>query len=429
MSGTSKLEDYLHSTEGARLEFKRSAAIEDDKILPRAVCGFANTDGGEIVVGIAETARGLEPDPFPDFERAHRVVLDRLVERLEPVPAFTIERLESAGGGSGMRIRVEKSSKLHALHGKGGFKVWKRIGDRMRELTWAEIGAHFGTPFSSSGAVDVEQRLSGWRSHAPWTRLAPRLLQQGGLLFAGRLGEPRDDGTRLNQDLTRAWMERPAELGLDATTFGYATRGGEIVHEEQDWFRSGSVEEAYRVLRVSRFGEVEFASCLQPELATRQQTLDELFGGEDSRLLGKRSVPYVVLKSSPFLQTLQSLVRLQLALDRELERLTPSRSHDKVHLALALVGCRDLRLEGRRARVDPRGGNADSDPFPSDETTPLVASLSLNEALGQRLELDGGDRLAHTLARKLFELFLDDDGEIPYWNADLARFDFGRAGA
>jgi hypothetical protein len=48
------LEEFVAHREGQRLEFKRGAAVDEPQVLPRAVCALLNSDGGTVVVGLAE---------------------------------------------------------------------------------------------------------------------------------------------------------------------------------------------------------------------------------------------------------------------------------------------------------------------------------------------------------------------------------------
>jgi ATP-dependent DNA helicase RecG len=95
--------------------FDRKAVEISGKKIQKIAVAFANADGGEILVGIADDKE--EADPVKRWQGSVRIedlngVLQALFD-LQPQPDFRYEMLTSPRGGYVLRISIEKSSFVH----------------------------------------------------------------------------------------------------------------------------------------------------------------------------------------------------------------------------------------------------------------------------------------------------------------------------
>jgi ATP-dependent DNA helicase RecG len=95
--------------------FDRKASAVDGRAIQKAVVAFANSDGGDLYIGIADDKH--EPDPerrwkgFGSLEDANGIL--QAAFQLTPSPPVKYEILTSDFPGTVVRINVEKSAQVH----------------------------------------------------------------------------------------------------------------------------------------------------------------------------------------------------------------------------------------------------------------------------------------------------------------------------
>ena len=140
-SSLPKLTDYLERVENEHLEVKEARALEDPRNVPRAVCAFLNAKGGDVVIGIRDGGKSL--DPIRDPKEAMRSLRDRLVAMISPsIPSgLDIDILDSDhGAGLLVHVPIRPKGTLFALRSsEGRFSFPRRSGDRTLNLDWPDI--------------------------------------------------------------------------------------------------------------------------------------------------------------------------------------------------------------------------------------------------------------------------------------------------
>src|SRR5690554_6662676 len=109
-----EIEQLLQQPEGKQLEFKRD--LSSPGPLLKTLVAFANTAGGQLIIGITDDGAvvGVD-DPLAEEERLASLIADSIAPRLLP----SIELLTVAGK---TLLRVEvflSSSRPHYLKAKG----------------------------------------------------------------------------------------------------------------------------------------------------------------------------------------------------------------------------------------------------------------------------------------------------------------------
>ena len=123
------LEQLLAQPEGKQLEFKRD--LSSPRPLLQSLIAFANTAGGQLIVGVADNGEliGVE-DPLAEEERLTNLVSDAISPRLVPnIELFTVS------GKTLLRVEVFLSgSRPHYLTSKGSVQgVLVRVGSSNRQ--------------------------------------------------------------------------------------------------------------------------------------------------------------------------------------------------------------------------------------------------------------------------------------------------------
>jgi hypothetical protein len=138
----------LGKQESERLEFKSRDALNDRKTIAREAVALLNAKGGDLWLGIREeNGYGVEVEPIPDASSSAEMLLDFLVDTVEPSPASGELEVKPVSTDFGEVIRValaEGALKPYALAGSGGSRVYlTRIGARIRPMSRAEIAKAF----------------------------------------------------------------------------------------------------------------------------------------------------------------------------------------------------------------------------------------------------------------------------------------------
>ena len=169
----------LAAPESRTLDFKRIKGKQGG--MYEAVCAFANTEGGLLVMGIGDTKAmkpgdkpqgrlfGIEEnlEGFDDFRRELRGRFTPPITRLHwlRLPCT----LHNGQPGHVVMLRVEKSDQVHSIVGNG---TWTRMDASNRELSAAEIADlayQRGVRSAAAEVVPVHLHLletDTWRSFA-----------------------------------------------------------------------------------------------------------------------------------------------------------------------------------------------------------------------------------------------------------------------
>ena len=131
----------LATPEGCTLDFKRISSKHNR--IYEAVCAFANTEGGFLVIGIGD-AKAMKPGDGPQsrlfgieenpegFDDFHRGLLNRFTPPITKLhwmrPPCT---LQDGQPGNVVLLRVEKSEQVHSMVGNG---TWVRMDASNRQM-------------------------------------------------------------------------------------------------------------------------------------------------------------------------------------------------------------------------------------------------------------------------------------------------------
>jgi ATP-dependent DNA helicase RecG len=198
----------LAASESRSLDFKRISGKQGR--VYEAVCAFANSEGGLLVIGIGDVKAmkpgdkpqsrlfGIEENPegFDDFRRE---LLNRFTPAITKLHWIRLAcTLHNGQPGHVVMLRVEKSDQVHTVVGNG---TWTRMDASNRELSAAEIadltyqrGVKSAETLPMPVALDL-LNTDAWRSYCLTRGLAdmdlamrlPRL----GLAVSGDGGGPQ----------------------------------------------------------------------------------------------------------------------------------------------------------------------------------------------------------------------------------------------
>ncbi len=169
----SRIQTLLKTAESQTLEFKRVSGKMVGKAL-ETLCAFANTEGGLLVLGIADPATGTGAERLHGIEE-NAVALDELrrktLTQFNPVlPGLHWMRLpctlNTGEPGHVVMLRVDKSDQVHSIVDDG---TWTRLTASNREMNAGEIAElHYrrGVHSAVNEAVPVALELletDAWR--------------------------------------------------------------------------------------------------------------------------------------------------------------------------------------------------------------------------------------------------------------------------
>lgn len=125
------LNTILSGTEGRTVEFKESPG----KPFYRTISAFANTDGGTILIGVADDRDIRGYDCSNDNVK---VIADTIVNKIQLHPLIETISVE---GKNVLKVVVSKSAVPIAYEGK----YYKRVGNTTREMQSEELQNFFPT--------------------------------------------------------------------------------------------------------------------------------------------------------------------------------------------------------------------------------------------------------------------------------------------
>jgi ATP-dependent DNA helicase RecG len=136
----------LAANESRRLDFKRISGKQSR--MYEAICAFANTEGGLLVIGIGD-AKAMKPGDKPPsrlfgieenlegFDNFRTELLTRFTPTITKLHWIRLAcTLNTGQPGSVVMLRVEKSDQVHSIVGNG---TWTRMDASNREMSAAEI--------------------------------------------------------------------------------------------------------------------------------------------------------------------------------------------------------------------------------------------------------------------------------------------------
>lgn len=135
----------LAAKESRTLDFKRISAKHAR--MHEAVCAFANTDGGLLVIGIGD-AKALKPGDRPQgrlfgieenpeaFDNFRTELLTRFAPAISGLHWIQVPCMLQNGQPGHVVVRVEKSEQVHSVVGDG---TWARLDASNRQLNAVEI--------------------------------------------------------------------------------------------------------------------------------------------------------------------------------------------------------------------------------------------------------------------------------------------------
>ena len=136
----------LAASESRTLDFKRISGKQSR--MYEAVCAFANSEGGFLVIGIGD-AKALKPGDKPHsrlfgieenpegFDDFRRELLHRFTPAITKLHWIRLPcTLHNGQPGHVVLLRVEKSDQIHSVVGNG---TWTRMDASNREMSAAEI--------------------------------------------------------------------------------------------------------------------------------------------------------------------------------------------------------------------------------------------------------------------------------------------------
>jgi hypothetical protein len=196
------------------LEFKSARALGTPGIVARAAVAMLNAEGGEIWIGIGETAGRaavLEPVREPAAEKDR--LWNHLVDTIEPAPrseelSIEIVPLESEGAILLLQVKPIDGREPYAHIEKGGRHFVIRIGARVRPMSREEILSNpreklerGEDPLANTLRILVKERERVLRDGKPlfWIRLQPSVpldINVGGSEIDRLLSDPSASGNR-----------------------------------------------------------------------------------------------------------------------------------------------------------------------------------------------------------------------------------------
>ena len=398
------LREYASQREGAHLEFKDPRALKEPYTIAREVCAFLNSDGGEIVIGIGDDGT---MHPLRDAEAQAARLRDRLLSLIAPsLPnGVDVELLD----GDGIRVTVQRpgsEASLFAVRSRGGrVAVFRRVGDRITALDWAEIRERLRNGPAAPDERSAEKLLVGWREELEEHSV---LRESGGLVLACTLAPAIGETAAKNaaEPVGRALMD-PSEIGLRREGMHYAVATRDTCAKRGYVLSSGSRSELYRSAQLDLRGALAFAT-----------RLDVLLGDRVPGCPRPNTIHPLSL-----IETIVSCLRLFGTL------IESTGSRGTVVSALDLLGIYEHNLPPYRHGT--YGFSFDANwqaPYAETSLSEIVRASSEAESFA-----GNPDRMAHELITWIYEEFgydsraLGASGEgVPYWDPERERFAFPR---
>lgn len=148
------IETPLGKRESQTLEFKRAAVLQEPFDVARAVVAMCNADGGTIWIGVVEKdGVAVELEDIADVERRRQRLRDHLVESIEPDADGAEPEVVVVPTGEHLlrlRVRPKVPKRWYAAVRKGLRYFGRRVGDRVRPMTHAEL-------FETGATSDAEK--------------------------------------------------------------------------------------------------------------------------------------------------------------------------------------------------------------------------------------------------------------------------------
>jgi ATP-dependent DNA helicase RecG len=133
MPGMKSPIDAIPKEEGYLCEFKAFSGGLSTKEVSRTICAFANTEGGEIYVGVSDERRPLGV-------RVTAGLLDKIQnaarEGVSPPVPISLKQLKLTASKSVIRVSVEKSAHLHSV---AAGQTYVRVGTQDKRIVGDEL--------------------------------------------------------------------------------------------------------------------------------------------------------------------------------------------------------------------------------------------------------------------------------------------------
>jgi len=137
------LTNLLRFSESRELDFKRVSGKMVGKAL-ETICAFANTEGGSLVLGVADEKQAIgndrlygvqeNPEALDELQRKARTQFQPQVEGIYFLRLPCV--LRDGATGHVVLVRVKQSDQVHSIVGDG---TWMRLDASNREMTATEI--------------------------------------------------------------------------------------------------------------------------------------------------------------------------------------------------------------------------------------------------------------------------------------------------
>ncbi len=401
MNDQPRLTDYLGRREGPKLEFKSAECLKDLRDISREVCGFLNTEGGEIIIGIREEASGLALSPVPEPEKARKSLRDYLISTIEPTPDIDPKILESPHG-SGIRVSVPKGRILHVTREKQGtFAAYRRVGDRLVAMAWHEILERLsrektrGRPEVEDGKIRTLKLLEEWQTAAS-ERSTP-LRKHGGIFLFLRPNKALNLSNDAWQRI-QGWIEDPTLLGIRRMGWHYSkhSAGLSLVQGDPGWRGNGDPATGFRWIELSGAGELRFATRLGEDIFWIQKHDDV-----------KSLYPYALCETIASCATLFAKV---------IEDASPG---GEVWAAVGLTGIHGISLGPYKPNAFGYENRSSwREPYLTDSLPSLVSSARKSEFI------KNPHPLAWRLVSQVYECFGYTEEAVPFYSPETARFAF-----
>lgn len=405
---STSFEKYRRKKEDLRLEFKGRDALDDGRILPRAVCAMLNAGGGEILVGVKDDG---VPEPIPEPESACRRVLDRLVSTVSPsLPQGLVVELLADEPVLRIGVPENEAGVVYAVKSsEGRLLVPVRTGDRTQVLDWPEVVRRVLIASATAGVTtrtERERARSLLQSWVEESQMASASLSASGGLFLVLCANPEsknDWRDAVRGPLAEALLN-PESIGVRREGWHFSTLtslGGHaqpFVEQNGQVLTAGERERAYRYIKLIADGDMVLRFVTRFDEAMR-------WSHSPSDKKASRVVhPYAIS------ETVSSCCQLFSWLLSKLE-LRP----DSVGAALELTRTNGLLLPPFRP-----GALGFDEPFhwpPPQSQDSVLAYRELTEAFVERPH-----QLARLVLTDLYRGFGHDAEAVPFWNEHEERF-------